>query len=211
MQQQQQPPLRVIITVPHDKCDDGADDTINASVGVRICDTRAREAANALLAALHDAGVRDASIYHASSFRAPGADLNRPETRKTAWRIAIQTDVVDSLREGKRVVLFDMHSFPNEPSSFGTLPLAHNAVPQLVLLDDANLSHVDTALRRIARQTSVRLLAAHVGGDNDIVNTARATGADASLWEFNESSDALSHAQIVEIANALAAYARALG
>ena len=206
MQKLPTPPLRVIITVPHDKCD-GQDDAVGADA--RICDTRAREAANALLAALQQHGIVDASIYHAMSFRAPGADLNRPETRKTPWRIAIETDVVDSVRAGKRVVLFDMHSFPNTPSSFGTLPLAHNAVPQLVLLDDANLSHVDGALRRVTRQTSVRLVTAHVGGDNDIVNTARVAGADAALWEFNESPEALSHAQIVEIANALAVYALA--
>jgi hypothetical protein len=187
----------IIITVPHGKC---RDNTL-----VRQCDERANEAADALAALLPSAAV-----YRAPTYRSEG-DLNRPTTRNTEWRRAIQTDVADAHARGQRVVLFDIHSFPNSSKSFGVLPL-ENLVPQLVLLDnDASFPHANLA-RLIGSATSVRLVLAHVGADsNDIVSQAHAAGADAMLWEFNEDATWLSHEQIVQVARVLADYAAKSG
>jgi hypothetical protein len=183
----------VIITVPHGKCP--------SQSPVRLCDERADEAANALAALLPAA-----SLYRAATYRFQG-DLNRPETRNSEWRRTIQAQVEHEVAAGKRVVLFDMHSFPDDSDSFGVVTRDH-VVPQLVLLDEPSLPHAALA-RRIAQSTSVRLLSVLTASQiNDITVQARAVGhVDAMLWEFNESSARLSHEQIVEVVRVLADYA----
>ena len=184
----------VIITVPHGKCPD------DEEVSGRFCDERADEAASALSALLPTA-----SVYRAPTYRSEG-DLNRPETRNTEWRRAIQAEVQRHVANGYHVILFDMHSFPNTSSSFGVTH--EHSVPQLVLLDEPSLPHAALA-GQIASTTSVQQVAVHIGSEiNDITVQARAVGhVDAMLWEFNESPARLSHAQIVEVANVLASYA----
>jgi len=185
----------VIITVPHGKCPRGS--------VVRQCDERANEVALTLAAFLPEA-----SVYWAPSYRVEG-DLNRPETRQWGWRREIQAEVERQVAGGNRVVLFDIHSFPDTSTSFGVLPPS-GAVPQLVILDQPSMPHTALA-RQITSTTSVSLLAVLVASEiNDITTQARAAGnVDAMLWEFNESSTRITHDQIGEVARVFADYARA--
>jgi hypothetical protein len=161
--------MDVIITVPHSACVPQA--------AQRTCDVRARSAAQIIhtrLARLPAPAYR-VSIAYANSFRFKG-DLNRRVTRGWAWRKHVQSMVEHGIKRRRKVMLFDIHSFPNTKKSFG-LDRRTGDVPHVVLLDymhrHENIGLPSTLVMQASKA-------------NDIVVQTIEAGGDALLLEFNE-------------------------
>jgi hypothetical protein len=205
--------MDIIITAPHTFC---PRDAVS-----RLCDTRAAAAAE-----LIEKRLVQTLPAERLPFFAPGAidkyvspparatsrfsitlalsnrlradiDLNRPPAEYTEWRTALNARIVASQTAGRRVLVFDIHSFPDDPDVWEK-GVEH--APLIVSLDFPGI-HNDVSL-----PAGVKLLQASLA--NDIIVRALLHGADAFLWEFNENPAALSDAQILAFADWLAAYAR---
>jgi predicted N-formylglutamate amidohydrolase len=189
--------MEVLVTVPHGFCPTRMS---------RECDTRAGESGSKLAEALREALPESVPVklFFANTERKIG-DLNRRATRYTNWRINIQNTVEKALAEGKSVLLFDVHSFPAECTSFCKPP--HYKIPQIVLLDENDYPHAEL-MKRVKKSASLDyanlLRASH---RNDITVQARKAGAEAMLWEFNESKNVLSEQKFRAVAHELAQYA----
>lgn len=221
---QSAPPLRththemeVFITVPHAYCPESE---------VRLCDLAALKAANALRKALMDANLPSDVIIHfhrPETLRETG-DLNRRETRKWPWRRAIQRKVKAARRARKKVILFDMHSFPDDAEDFKR-DIHEHPGPKVVLLDTLTLFQQPTMevgwthremVRRVEAESGVDVRIIAASDKNDITVRARrilpdapqASNTDTMLWEFNEDSTRLTTAELERVALALANYVR---
>lgn len=152
----------IIITVPHGKCD---------NVEKRECDIVARYVANRIYNYLNNAGIKNIKLYEASIVRSE-LDLNRIQSRQHQWR----RDISDKIKNGD--ILLDIHSFPN--MSFGSI---NGNEPKIVLLDDQKHRDLfDLVHEKISDSKYL------IGSEkNDIIVDATKRGANATLWEFNES------------------------
>jgi len=203
--------MDVFITVPHAFCPDA---------DVRLCDLRAREAANALYDALKRLTLPAMNVrfFAAQTLREDG-DLNREETRKWQWRVAIQNAIEASRMAGHKVVLFDMHSFPDDAENFRKRADEARG-PKVVLLDQweqlagrggVRWLHRDM-VQRVEEESGVRVRIIGSGFENDITRQANrplpagASDADVMLWEFNEDDTRLSTNELQRVARALANY-----
>jgi hypothetical protein len=190
--------MDVIVTVPHGLCPHHR---------FRTCDTRASEVATALFEALLQRLPPEVlvHIFRANQAREVG-DLNRPSTRHLEWRREIQNTVEHSIALGRRVLLFDVHSFPDECESF-CKALATHEIPQVVLLDEPGAPHHALANEVTRAADLLRFGLLQASNINDISVQARAAGAEAMLWEFNESKHALDVAAAARVISVLTDYA----
>lgn len=204
--------MDVFITVPHAFCPDA---------DVRLCDLRAREAAAALFDALKNLALPFVNVrsFAAQTLREDG-DLNREEMRRWPWRVAIQDAIEASRMARRKVVLFDMHSFPDDAENFRKRA-DETRGPKVVLLDQWEQTtsgrvkwlHRDM-VPRVEEESGVRVRIIGSGFENDITRQANrplpgvddASDADVMLWEFNEDATRLSAAEIKRVAGALANY-----
>lgn len=192
--------MEVFVTVPHGVC---------PSETVRRCDFRASSVArllsDELLRVFRNTAVR-IRVFYANSARELG-DLNRRSMRNSVWRTSIQNAVIEALQAGKKVLLFDVHSFPNTRTSFSAS--LDTKTPQIVYLEHgfqgAEISLIPSKIRRETTVDFVRVLGA--SAINDITVQARKAGAEAQLWEFNESKTRLTDNQVTEVVRVLANYA----
>jgi len=187
--------MDVIVTAPHSRC--------TAAAHEHWCDSRALAIASALADFLQrtlPAAYR-ISLY-TSHHRRELLDDNRPASRGSEWRVKIQQRVDFALAAGRRALVLDVHSYPDEQASFGVDAGGH--VPPLVRLA-LQAPHVSLLQSRLPFLT---VLAA--SRDNDIVARAADAGAVGLLLEFNESKHALSPALVEKTFAALAAYAEYL-
>jgi hypothetical protein len=99
--------LRFLIIVPHGYCD--------GKIEVRHCDRRALEEANKLKALVESKGHK-VDFFIADRFRAE-IDYNRKPSRGSAIRNAIREKLIEY--NGDRVVVFEMHSFPDNYADAG--------------------------------------------------------------------------------------------
>lgn len=190
--------MEIIITIPHGFCPERR---------FRMCDNRASEAATMLSRALRDRLPRNIQIrvFYSNSPRSFG-DLNRSVTRDTPWRRRVQFHVERAVREGSKVILFDMHSFPNSCDSF--CKSQRDTPPQVVLLDSAGFPH-RKLVESIRNSNAVERISLLQGSTiNDITEMARAVSdnVDTMLWEFNENRSALSDQEITSVVLILAEY-----
>lgn len=105
------------------------------------------------------------------------------------------------------MLLYDTHSFPNECEEF--CEHSGHKIPQVVLLDEAGGPHrslLDLVVKRAGLRHAPLLRTGH---PNDITEMARAVGAEAMLWEFNESDEALTETELAKVIDVLVAYAGA--
>ena len=183
---------QVSITVPHSYC---------ISTKVHTCDF------TALLAASHIFNIFRLSdiltkIYIADKNRTI-TDYNRIESRYTQWRQVITQD----LKNYNIKLALDIHSFPDDTSSFGYFNNTKE-LPELVILDSyhENKKYLDEItsinLNNFLLQKNIRskLL---FGGDNDIMISARKNKTRCILLEFNESLD---NSRLVYITHMLVKY-----
>jgi len=145
-------------------------------------------------------------IFYSNRPRSEG-DYNRPVTRDSPWRQEIQRHVEGIIASDKQVLLYDVHSFPNVCEDF--CRHSDNRIPQLVLLDSEEDPHAN--LLELAKEEAALTVASllHAAHKNDITEQARKAGAEAMLWEFNESKLRLTEEQALKVIRVLASYAKA--
>jgi len=168
--------IQVSITVPHSYC---------ISTKIHTCDF------SALLAASHIFNFFRLSnilvkVYIADKNRTI-MDYNRLSARYSKWRKIITRD----LKNYNIKLALDIHSFPNESDSFGYIENT-NELPEIVILDSYhdNKKYLDniTSIKfnKFLLQNNIKskLL---LGGENDIMISARENNTRCILIEFNES------------------------
>ena len=160
--------MDIIITAPHSDCIRG--------IQGRMCDLRAEYAATRIEAYMRKRlPTAHISVAYADVVRAD-IDLNRAPARYTEWRQKILESIDASVAVDRKVLVLDIHSFPDTSKSFGYME--DGTVPAVVLLDFPGIHS------NYVPPPSVRVLEASLA--NDIIVTSLMSGADAFLWEFNE-------------------------
>lgn len=156
--------MSIVVTVPHSYCIIGLG---------HLCDYMAPKAGSLLSNKLN------AKIFLADANRTV-IDYNRRSSRDSNWRNKIKQFVI----ENKTKIVLDIHSYPNESVSFGTL---NGRIPDIVILDSFNggndrlSNEIGTYLNNNGIPTKVL-----AGGDNDISIEMREIGIQSLLIEFNE-------------------------
>ena len=189
--------MEVFITVPHGYCPEEE---------FRVCDTRASFVGTVLTEEMRRLFGDKVVIrtFYANKPRSYG-DLNRPEMRNTKWRREIQTKVEQAVAKKLKVLLYDIHSFPDDSTSFRTNSVQKS--PQVVLLEGE--TKPSKLPKKIESETSVDLVTVlRASLINDITVQSRIAGAEAMLWEFNESAERLTDEQVREVAVIMAKYAQ---
>lgn len=105
--------MQVIITSPHGTCSNQYD---------KLCDKRAEFIAKLLndkiikLKEKYTTNIEDPVLFLSDTIYRHTIDLNRLESRSTEWRNKIRETINSSLKNKniKRIILFDIHSFPND-------------------------------------------------------------------------------------------------
>ena len=158
--------LRFIIIVPHGYCDE--------KVEIRHCDRRALEEANKLKALIESKG-HVVDFFIADRFRSQ-LDYNRKPSRDSAIRNAIRKKI----REYKddRVVIFEMHSFPDvyadEGYDFKDARVALLSIPKYE-------EDMYFLTKYVQEKTGFEIVAAKGVNTNDI------------QWDTNETGDNIHH------------------
>jgi hypothetical protein len=152
--------MNVLVTVPHAVC---------VSKVYRDCDRLAEQAGRQLATHLR-AQLLVGDVYRAN------VDLNRYGARSIGFRVKVRKALADTHVN----LLLDVHSFPNSE----TWRLYER--PDIVVLDNVPMSkHWLKFVQALAKSTDLNV--AHLpGGENDIVEEARAMGVRAILIEFRE-------------------------
>jgi hypothetical protein len=134
--------------------------------------------ATELAASLQTALPQFTISLYTSEHRREYLDDNRVQSRNSEWRRAIQTRIDNALAARKRVLVLDIHSYPDSADSFGVD--ADGDIPPVVLLA-LNVPNVTLLQNKLPFLTV--LPASRV---NDIIVQADDAGAIALLLEFNE-------------------------
>jgi hypothetical protein len=187
--------LTVIVTAPHSLC---------RSTEVRDCDRVALEAAGIIVQHFRRMDLAANIHFYPSTIMRREFDLNRVEGAETEWTQKVEADIKQSVKSGKRVVLLDIHSFPDQSADF----IGDDRVsPELTLLDVYPSPHMQL-LRDIAKTTGFQHIHLFEASRVDyLLFMALRNGArDAMLFEFNENREKISHEQINAMAHVLMVY-----
>jgi len=181
--------MDIIITAPHSGC-------IRGSQG-RMCDLRAEYAATRIGEYMQKRlPTAHISVAYSDVVRAD-IDLNRAPARYTKWRQQILESIDASVAVDRKVLVLDIHSFPDTSKSFGYME--DGTVPSVVLLDFPGIRS------NYEPPPFVRVLEASLA--NDIIVTSLLSGADAFLWEFNENPMRSTNQVIDTVAESMQTYA----
>lgn len=198
--------MSVIITVPHAVCED--------SEG-RTCDTRAYGSGLLVESILEDQNFKqvhnlsyDTSIVFNDTLRRI-TDGNRYASRNTKFRRQIRNLLKRDLSKSHLQWIIDVHSFPNTPDSFGTMP--DGTVPKFVILSPPEHYQIYKKFEEMItfdfpkiKSNYVRVLLA--SDKNDIMEEGRDYHTSGILIEFNEDTDYLTPDEQKQITQAFLSF-----
>lgn len=156
--------MKTLVTVPHSECIIGLD---------HLCDYLAPKAGRII------SDKMNARLFLADNNRTI-VDYNRKYSRDWAWRKQIR----DYVSKNKIQLVLDIHSYPNQIESFGTIG---GMIPDVVILDSYG-SFSDKLSKDISDYLNNKgvLISLIQGSDNDISIEMRELGIKSLLIEFNE-------------------------
>jgi hypothetical protein len=162
--------LLVVVTAPHSKCPKKSKK--------RECDTVSGEAADTLVKYLQINSIKT-KLFKADILRKE-CDLNRFPCRTKSFRPDL-TRFVENNKNKYKIVVLDIHSFPNIYKSF-----SYNHV-MYILDDNKKFAHYSTSLNKYIKKMEYQsTLIRGKYGENDIVVEMESQKVDAMLIEFNE-------------------------
>jgi predicted N-formylglutamate amidohydrolase len=187
--------LTVIVTAPHSVCYSRVN---------RDCDRRALEAARIIVDHFRSMALPANVHFYESTYPRARVDLNRIEGALTDWTQAFERDVRSAVASGRRVVLLDIHSFPDDSEHFRGID---GASPELTLLDVEPSPHAQLLanIKRAADFEHVhRFEASRV--DYLLYRALELNAVDALLFEFNEDETKTPVQKINAVAHVLMTY-----